>query len=78
MSYNQYGLDANVGGKSIEEWLAGLAEKNDRLEMEIERGKLAVSISKQLNNHSRLRLDAAKYELKKLEFETKQGQTQPA
>jgi hypothetical protein len=75
---NRYGLDTKVGGKSIDVWLADLAEKNDKLEMEIERGKLAVAISKQMNNHSRLRLDAVKFELKKKEFEAKQGQTQPA
>lgn len=75
---NKFALDTKVGGKDINDWLADLAEKNDRLEMEIERGKLAVSISKQMNNFSRLKLDAAKYELKKLELEAKQGQTQPA
>lgn len=75
---NQYGLDTKVGGKSVEEWLADLAEKNDKLEMEIEHGKLAVAFCKQMNNRARLRLDAAKVELKKLESKHKQEQTQPA
>lgn len=81
MENEKFGLDTLVGGKSINEWLAALAEKNDNLSIEIERVKADVAISKQINNNSRLQLDAAKYALKKLEFETKQGKvaaTEPA
>lgn len=58
-------LDAKVQGKSTMEYMADLLEQNEAKQIEIERGKLAVSILKQMNNRSRLLLDAAKYELKK-------------
>jgi hypothetical protein len=38
----------------------------------MERGKLSVSVLKQMNNRSRLLLDSAKYELKTKEFELEQ------
>lgn len=75
-------LDTKIKGKSMNDFFAEMLEENDRLQLEIERGKLAVAITKQMNNHSRLLLDAKKYELKKMEFDVKQGnilkQTDPA
>lgn len=71
---NTFELDTKISGRSINEYLAELARRNDELTLEIERGKLGVSIAKQMNNNSRLQLDAAKYELKKQEFEAKQAQ----
>ena len=47
-----------------------MLEKNEKMEIEIERGNLSVAILKQMNNLSRLKLDAAKFELKKMQFET--------
>ena len=65
-----YGFKQKVTGLSLEQFMAGMLEKNEKMEMEIDRGKLSVSILKQMNNLSRLKLDAAKFELKKMQFET--------
>lgn len=64
-----FGLNVPVSGKTQEEYMARLLEANEKREIEIERGKLAVSILKQMNNRSRLLLDAAKFELKSKELE---------
>lgn len=64
-----FGLNVPVSGKTQEEFMAELLQANEKREIEIERGKLAVSILKQMNNRSRLLLDAAKFELKSKEFE---------
>lgn len=48
------------------QYMADLLELNDNQQIEIERGKLSVAILKQMNNVSRLQLDAAKLELKKM------------
>ena len=64
-----FGLNVPVSGKAQEEYMAQLLEANEKQMIEIERGKLAVSILKQMNNRSRLLLDAAKFELKSKEFE---------
>ncbi len=65
-----YGFKQKVTGLSLEQFMAGMLEKNEKMEMEIERGNLSVAILKQMNNLSRLKLDAAKFELKKMQFET--------
>lgn len=57
-------LDAKITGKNPMTYMAGLLKQNDDQKIEIERGKLAIGILKQMNNRSRLLLDAAKYELK--------------
>lgn len=62
-------LGQNVSGKNATAYMAELLEKNEKQEIEIERGKLSVAILKQMNNRSRLLLDAAKFELKKGETE---------
>ncbi|KGF48771.1 hypothetical protein [Prevotella disiens] len=60
-------LEQKVEGKDMMQFMADLLEKNEKQEIEIERGKLSVSILKQMNNYSRLKLDAEKFELKKAE-----------
>lgn len=69
---DKFELDAKISGKSPMEYMTDLLERNEKQQVEIERGKLAVSILKQMNIRSGLLLDAAKYELKK--GETQKGQ----
>ena len=59
-----FDLNQTVEGVNIMQYMAKLLEKNEKQEIEIERGKLSVGILKQMNNRSRLLLDAAKFELK--------------
>lgn len=66
---DNYGLDLQVAGVSIDQYLCDLLEKNEKQEIEIERCKQAVNIVKQKNNVSRLRLDATKLQQKIAEFE---------
>ena len=64
-----YELGQNISGKNAMAYMAELLEKNEEKEIEIERVKMSVAILKQMNNRSRLLLDAAKFELKKGELE---------
>lgn len=57
-------LDTPIQGMDVSSYIAQLLERNDNQEIEIERGKLSVAMLKQMNNHSRLVLDAYKYKLK--------------
>ena len=57
------------------EYMASLLEKNEKQEIEIERGKLSVSILKQMHNRNRLLVDAAKFELKEKEFNLKEKES---
>ena len=59
-----FGLNQEIAGKPMMQYMADLLELNDNQQIEIERGKLSVAILKQMNNVSRLQLDAAKYALK--------------
>lgn len=43
-------LEQKVEGKDMMQFMADLLEKNEKQEIEIERGKLSVSILKQMNN----------------------------
>ena len=70
---NNFGLGQNIDGVDAMQYMAHLIEKNEKQEIEIERGKLAVGILKQMNNRSRLLLDAAKFELKCKEMEQVQS-----
>ena len=65
----KFGLDQNISGVDAMAYMAKLIEKNENQEIEIERGKLAVGLLKQMNNRSRLLLDAAKFDLKCKELE---------
>lgn len=58
------GLNEKIAGVPLPQYMAQLLEKNERQEIEIERGKLTVSILKQMNNHSRILLDAEKFKNK--------------
>lgn len=64
-----FGLDQTVSGMNVEEYISLQLENIEKIEIDIEKEKIKNSYLKQMNNHSRLRLDAAKYELKKAEFE---------
>lgn len=66
---NNFELTTKIAGKNAMQYMADLLEQNDKQQIEIERGKLNVAILKQMNNRSRLLLDAAKYELKRAEAE---------
>lgn len=66
---NKFDLDVKISGVDAVKYMASLIEKNEKQEIDIERGKLNVAVLKQMNNRSRLLLDAAKYELKVRELE---------
>lgn len=68
----KFELKTQIAGQDAMSYMASLIEKNEKNEIEIERGKLSVLILKQMNNRSRLLLDAAKFELKTKEFELEQ------
>lgn len=59
-----YGLDTQIMGMDAMEYMSQLLEKNEKQQVEIERGKLAVAILKQVNNRSRLLIDATKLDTK--------------
>lgn len=65
-----FDLNVQISGKNAIDYMADLIERNESQAIEIERGKLSVAVLKQMNNRSRLLLDAAKYELKRKEMET--------
>ena len=71
-------LQTKIQGVNTMQYMASLIEKNEKQEIEIERGKLSVAVLKQMNNRSRLLLDAAKYELKLKEFELEKKKTADA
>lgn len=66
---SNFELETKIQGVSASEYMASLVERNEKQEIEIERGKLSVAVLKQMNNRSRLLLDAAKFELKRKESE---------
>lgn len=72
----KFDLDVPIKGKNPMEYMASLIEANENQSIEIERGKMSVAVLKQMNNRSRLLLDAAKYELKCVELRAKQQQEQ--
>ena len=63
----RFEFDSTVAGTDMSTFMANLLEKNEKQEIEIERGKLSVSILKQMHNRNRLLIDAAKFELKEME-----------
>lgn len=64
-----FGLDQKIENYSVADYIAKQLENIEAKEVEIEKEKVKISFLKQLNNHSRLRLDAAKFALKKAEME---------
>lgn len=69
----RFEFDASISGQKPTDYMASLLEKNEKQEIEIERGKLSVSILKQMHNRNRLLVDAAKYELKEMEWKLKRS-----
>lgn len=67
-----FGLDQKINGVSVSEYISMQLEAIEKQGVELEKEKIKNSYLKQLNNHSRLRLDAAKYELKKVALELEQ------
>lgn len=64
-----FGLEQRIEGYSVADYIATQLENIEKKEVELEKEKIKNSYLKQLNNHSRLRLDAAKFAQKKAEFE---------
>ena len=69
-----YGLDQKIDGMNVVAYISAQLERIEKAEVNLEKEKIKNSYLKQLNNHSRLRLDAAKYELKRMEFEKESKQ----
>ena len=67
-----FGLEQKIDGYSVADYIAKQLEAIEKKDVELEKEKIKNSYLKQLNNHSRLRLDAAKFAWKKLEFEKNQ------
>ena len=68
------GLDQKIDGMDVVVYISAQLERIEKAEVSVEKEKIKNSYLKQLNNHSRLRLDAAKYELKRMEFEKESKQ----
>lgn len=64
-----FDLDVQIMGKEISQYMADLIEKNESQQIDIERGKLSISVLKQMNNRSRLLLEVEKFKSKKQESE---------
>lgn len=64
-----FGLEQRIEGYSVADYIATQLENIEKKEVDLEKEKIKNSYLKQLNNHSRLRLDAAKFAQKKAEFE---------
>ena len=65
----EFGLEQKIDGKNVAAYISAQLERIEKAEVNLEKEKIKNSYLKQLNNHSRLRLDASKFELKKMEFE---------
>jgi len=72
----QFEFDSKIMGKSPMEYMSSLLERNEKQAIDIERGKLSVSILKQMHNRNRLLIEAAKYELKVAEQKLKHQDTE--
>jgi len=70
----RFELDTKIKGVNAMQYMADLIVKNEALQIDIERSKQINSVLKQMNNRSRLLLDAAKFELKEKEFAMKQNE----
>ena len=65
----EFGLEQKIEGMNVAAYISAQLERIEKAEVNLEKEKIKNSYLKQLNNYSRLRLDAAKFELKKMEFE---------
>ena len=60
-----FGLEQKIEGMSVTAYISAQLERIEKAEVNLEKEKIKNSYLKQLNNHSRLRLDAVKFELKR-------------
>lgn len=60
-----YGLNQKIDGMSLQEFMASQIEKNEKGELELEKAKITIGYLKQMNNVSRLSIDAARTGLKR-------------
>ena len=60
-----YGLNQKIDGMSLQEFMASQIEKNEKGELELEKAKITIGYLKQMNNSSRLSIDAARTDLKR-------------
>ena len=63
-----FGLDQTINGVPVSEYISMQLEAMDKQGVELEKEKIKNSYLKQMNNHSRLCLDAGKLEFNKLKF----------
>ncbi len=71
----EFDLDVTVNGMGQQEYMAELLARNERKELELDRAKMSVAILKQMNNRSRIMLDAAKFRLKEQVVKTEEKET---
>ena len=69
-----FGLEQKIEGMNVAAYISAQLERSEKAQVNLEKEKIKNSYLKQLNNHSRLRLDAAKKKKKKLEFEKENKQ----
>lgn len=67
-----FGLNQQVQGMSMPEYMAHILEENENQKMELERVKLAKEVLKQIHNHSRLCIDSVKLTYKEKEIGLKE------
>jgi len=67
---SDYALDLNIQGQSISEFMASKIEALENAEVQVEKEKLIIGYLKQINNHSRLLIDAAKTDLQRLSIKS--------
>ena len=65
----QMELDTLIGGMNQMDYMASIIDRNDHDLIAIEKGKLNIAVLQQMNNRSRIILDAYKFQLKKNEQE---------
>ncbi len=75
----QMELDTPIGGMNPMAYMASIIDHNDQDLIAIEKGKLNIAVLQQMNNRSRIILDAYKFQLKKNEQEstTKEPKDEP-
>ncbi len=66
---SKFDLDVRVSGKPIMKYMADLLERNDKRQIDIDRARINVHLLKQMNNRSRLMIEAARHELNEKRFE---------
>ena len=67
----KFELGTKIKGMNAMEYMADLIDRNESLQIEIERAKISNAVLKQMNNRSRILLDASKFDLKLKEFDLK-------